>query len=109
MVDDTDAQVLAALGGHLGSLAGADLARRCSQGRLDAKGAAASRRQRKQALTAGCSSRWAGAITRTSEDAWGLAERNLIAEGRSLWRLVRLSCSLAAASVNKTDVQRVLD
>jgi IS605 OrfB family transposase len=43
-----------------------------------------SRRQRKQALTSSCSSRWAGAITRSSEDAWGLAERNLAAHARSL-------------------------
>jgi hypothetical protein len=30
-----DAEVLAAVGGYLGSLAGADLAQRCAQGRLD--------------------------------------------------------------------------
>ena len=84
MVDDADAEVLVALGEHLASLAGADLARRCAEGRLDAKGAAVSRRARKQALTSSCSSRWAGAITRTSDDAWCLAERNLVAEARSL-------------------------
>jgi hypothetical protein len=84
VVDDADALVLAALGGHLGSLAGADLARRCAAGRLDPKAVAVSRRDRKQALTGACSSRWAGAITRTSEDAWGLGERNLVSEARSL-------------------------
>ncbi len=83
-VDDGDGEVLVALGGHLGSLAGADVARRCSQGRLDAKGRAVSRQERKQAMTGACSSRWAGAITRSTEDAWGLAERNLGAEARSL-------------------------
>ncbi len=83
-LDEADAEVLAALGDHLGSLAGADLARRCAEGRLDAKAAAASRRERKRALTPASSSRWAGAITRSSEDAWGLAERNLVAEARSL-------------------------
>jgi hypothetical protein len=35
-------------------------------------------------LTAESSSRWAGAITRTSEDAWQLGYRNLQAEVRSL-------------------------
>ena len=83
-LDEADAEVLVALGDHLGSLAGADLARRCAEGRLDAKAAAASRRERKRALTAASSSRWAGAITRSSEDAWGLAERNLVAEARTL-------------------------
>jgi hypothetical protein len=51
---------------------------------LDAKGKAKSRQARKQALTAASSSRWAGAITRTSEDAYGLAKRNLQAQQVSL-------------------------
>jgi hypothetical protein len=68
----------------LGSLASADLAARCAEGRLDGRGKAASRRERKRALTARSSSRWAGAITRASEDQWGLAERNLNAEAASL-------------------------
>lgn len=38
-----DATVLQAAGEHLGALAGGDLAWRCSQGRLDAKGSAQSR------------------------------------------------------------------
>ena len=79
-----DVAVLTQLGAHLGSLAGADLAARCAEGHLDAKAKAASRKQRKQALTAPSTSRWAGAITRTSEDAWALAERNLQAQQRSL-------------------------
>jgi hypothetical protein len=79
-----DEVVLAALGAYLGALAGGDFARRCGEGRLDAKGAAVSRRERKRALTSVSSSRWAGAITRTTDDAWRLAERNLVAEARSL-------------------------
>jgi hypothetical protein len=39
---------------------------------------------RKRALTADSTSRWAGAITRTSEDAYRLAEQNLRAEKTSL-------------------------
>jgi IS605 OrfB family transposase len=84
VVCDADVLVLRAVGGHLGRLAAADLDARCGQGRLDARTAALSRRERKRALTAGATSRWAGAITRTSNDAWDLAERNLQAEARSL-------------------------
>ena len=73
-VSPQDAAVLRAAGSHLGSLAGRDLAARCAQGRLDARGRAVSRRERKRALTAGSSSRWAGAITRASEDQWQLAD-----------------------------------
>ena len=49
-------------------------------GRLGAGGGAVSRRVRKRALTAESSSRWAGAITRTSEDQWRLADRGLRGE-----------------------------
>ena len=76
-VSPQDEALLRAAGSHLGSLAGRDLAARCAEGRLDAKGRAASRARRKRALTAESSSRWAGAITRTSEDQWRLAVQNL--------------------------------
>jgi hypothetical protein len=102
-----DQAVLAAVGGHLGRLAGADLLARCAQGRLDAAGRAVSRRQRKQAMTELCSSRWAGAITRTSEDAWGLAERNLQAQARSLRaRIGRIGHRLAGAAGERTGKTR---
>ena len=84
-----DAVVLTAVGRHLGSLAGRDLAARCAEGRLDARGRAASRAVRKRALTAESSSRWAGAITRASEDAYQLGCRNLAAEQRTLQARVR--------------------
>ena len=83
--------MLRAVGSHLGSLAGRDLAARCAEGRLDAKGKAASRARRKRALTAESSSRWAGAITRTTEDQVRLAEQNLRAEQASLRARVRRS------------------
>jgi heme-degrading monooxygenase HmoA len=88
-VSAEDAAVLRAVGSHLGSLAAGDLAARCAEGRLDARGRAVSRRERKRALTAGSSSRWAGAITRVSEDQWRLADRNLHAERASLRARVR--------------------
>ena len=88
--------MLRAAGAHLGSLAGRDLAARCAEGRLDAKGRAASRAARKRALTAESSSRWAGAITRTSENQHGLAERNLLADKASLQaRVQRIEARLA--------------
>src|SRR5579862_7157285 len=91
-----DAAVLRAVGGHLGSLAGRDLAARCAQGRLDAAGRARSRAARKRALTAESSSRWAGAITRTSEDTCRLAGQNLRAERASLTaRIRRIQARLA--------------
>jgi hypothetical protein len=95
-VSAQDEAVLREVGAHLGSLAGRDLATRCAEGRLDAAGRARSRAVRKRALTAACSSRWAGAITRTSEDAWRLAEQNLRAEQASLQaRIRRIGARLA--------------
>ncbi len=101
-VSAVDAEVLTAVGRHLGSLAGRDLAARCAQGRLDARGGAASRAVRKRALTAESSSRWAGAITRTSEDAYQLGSRNLAAERRTLQSRVRaISARLAVPAGGK--------
>ena len=88
-VSGQDEAVLWAAGAHLGSLAGRDLAARCAEGRLDAKGRARSRARRKKALTAESSSRWAGAITRTSEDQVRLAGQNLRAERNTLQARVR--------------------
>ena len=47
-VSAEDEAVLRAAGSHLGSLAGRDLAARCREGRLDARGRAASRAARKR-------------------------------------------------------------
>jgi hypothetical protein len=88
-VSPEDAGVLAAVGRHLGALAGRDLAARCAEGKLGARGRAESRRQRKRALTVASSSRWAGTITRTSEDTWQLASRNQAAERGTLKARVR--------------------
>jgi hypothetical protein len=100
-VSPQDAEVLRAAGRHLGMLAGRDLAARCAEGRLDAGGRAESRRERKRALTAASSSRWAGAITRASEDAWQLAIRNLAAERATLKARVRKIEARAAAPAGK--------
>jgi IS605 OrfB family transposase len=102
-----DEAVLRAVGSHLGSLAGKDLAARCAEGRLDARGRARSRAARKRALTAESSSRWAGAITRTSEDAWRLAGQNLRAERASLTaRIRRIEARLAVQAGGQAGTTR---
>jgi IS605 OrfB family transposase len=98
-VTPCDAVVLWRVGQHLGGLAGGDVAARCREGRLDAKGAAASRRERKRALTPLASSRWAGAITRTSDEGYQLAMRNLGAERDSLAARMRTITGRLAAPV----------
>jgi hypothetical protein len=95
-VSPQDEAVLRATGRHLGMLAGRDLAARCAEGQLDARGKAASRARRKRALTGESSSRWAGAITRTTEDQHRLAGQNLRAEAASLrTRIARIEARLA--------------
>jgi hypothetical protein len=102
-VSGTDAAVLREVGGYLGSLASADLAARCAEGRLDAGQRARSRQVRKQQLTAKSSSRWAGALTRTSEDAYQLACRNLLAARRSLRaRIDQIQTRLAVPAGQRT-------
>jgi hypothetical protein len=76
-----DEQVLWAVGEHLGRLARQDLAVRCRLGRGDDQ-----RAGRKRALTAAASSRWAGALTRTSNDQWRRGRRNLLEERAGLRR-----------------------
>src|SRR6201999_3519365 len=57
-----------------------------------------SRAVRKRALTAECSSRWAGAITRTSEDQYQRAWQNLQAEKATLRaRIRRIEARLAVS------------
>jgi hypothetical protein len=88
-VSDDDVAVLEAVGRHLGTLANRDLAQRCREGILDAKAKTDSRRERQRLLRPLSSSRWVGTITRSTEDQWQLAYRNLIAERSSLVRRVR--------------------
>ena len=99
-----DEAVLRAAGRHLGSLAGRDLAARCAEGWLDARGRAVSRARRKRALTAESSSRWAGAITRTTEDQVRLAGQNLRAGASGLRaRIRRIQARLAVPAGGKAD------
>ncbi len=80
-----DAAVLHMVGQYLGRLAGSDLARRCTGG-----AGAHGRTDRKRALTAASSSRWAGAITRTSNDQWQRGFRNLLDTRAGLRRAIRV-------------------
>jgi hypothetical protein len=88
-------------------LAGRDLAARCAQGRLDARGKAASRARRKRALTGESSSRWAGAITRTTEDQYRLAGQNLRAGQAGLRaRVTRIEERLAVPAGGRREKTR---
>jgi hypothetical protein len=80
-----DAAVLHMVGEHLGRLAGTDLARRCALGP-----GSDGRTGRKRALTPASSSRWAGAITRTSNDQWQRGWRNLLDARAGLRRSIRV-------------------
>ena len=74
-----EAAALNSIGAFLGSVYRAELAQRIGLGRLDHKAHAAWRAQRKRALTAVSSSRWAGAITRAVEDQYQLGMRGVAA------------------------------
>jgi IS605 OrfB family transposase len=79
-----DQAVLREVGEYLGRLAGQDLGERCRLGHGDGQ-----RTRRKRLLTSACSSRWAGAITRTSQDQWQRGYRNLLDERAGLRRAIR--------------------
>jgi hypothetical protein len=86
-----DERVLRAVGEHLGRLVGQDLAVRCRLGPGDNQ-----RAHRKQALTAGSSSRWAGALTRTTNDQWARGWQNLLDTGAGVACAIgRISARLA--------------
>jgi IS605 OrfB family transposase len=71
-VTDAESDVLTQVGVFLARMAGQDLAQRCRDG-LDHD--AQSWANRKRALTAVSSARWAGSITKASHDQWGLSRR----------------------------------
>ena len=79
-----DERVLCVVGEHLGRLVGQDLTLRCRIGNGPDQ-----RTSRKHALTAASSSRWAGAITRTSNDQWERALKNLLDVRMGLQRAAR--------------------
>ena len=84
---DGDVEVLRQVGHHLGHHARTDLAARVRLGGVKAKDN--QRAPRKKTLTATASSRWAGTITRASEDQYQLSKRAMYDERASLRRAIR--------------------
>ncbi|MEU1229486.1 IS200/IS605 family accessory protein TnpB-related protein [Streptomyces sp. NPDC005828] len=82
-----DEMVLCGVGEHLGVLASRDLKQRCADGLEHSAGTWAAR---KRALTAESSSRWAGAITKTTHDQWALSRRCQLAHIQGLEAGVRM-------------------
>jgi hypothetical protein len=79
-----DQEVVWAVGEYLGGLAGDDLVLRCRLGQAPDQ-----RNVRKRTLTGRSSSRWAGSITRTSNDQWQRALANLADRRIGLRRAIR--------------------
>ena len=75
-----EAEALTAVGELLGSVYRGELVGRIRLGRLDRTTHARWRAERKQAVTAVSSSRWAGAITRAVEDQYQLGMRGVAAQ-----------------------------
>ena len=95
-LSETEAAALVAIGDLLGSVYRGELAGRIRLGRLDPKSRAVWRAQRKQALTAMSSSRWAGAITRAVEDQYQLGMRSLAAHVAGLGAAVAVLAARCA-------------
>jgi hypothetical protein len=104
-----DAAVMWAVGEHLGRLSGADLAWRCRLGHASGPGGDR-RTDRKRALTAPSSSRWAGAITRTSNDQWERAYHNLLDTRAGLCRArnkLRARLAIPAGQIRRSGRHRL--
>ena len=92
-----EAAALIAMGELLGSVYRGELAGRIGCGVLDREAQAAWRAERKQALTAVSSSRWAGAITRAVEDQYRLGMRGVaaqVADQRAAVEVLEQRCAL---------------
>ncbi|WP_319452661.1 MULTISPECIES: hypothetical protein [unclassified Mycobacterium] len=87
-LSEAEAVTVAAIGSFLGSVYRAEFAGRVELGQLDRAPQARWRAQRKQAVTAVSSSRWAGAITRAVEDQYQLGMRALGAQVADLEQAV---------------------
>ncbi|NUR04032.1 MAG: hypothetical protein HOY79_48270, partial [Streptomyces sp.] len=87
------------VGEHLGRHQRADLAERVRLGQVPAKNT--QRAERKKRLTAVSSSRWAGAMTRASEDQYQLSMRCLYDERAGLRRAIRTISRRLAAPCGK--------
>jgi hypothetical protein len=100
---EAEAATVAAIGSFLGSVYRAELAGRVQRGRLDRVSQARWRTQRKQAVTALASSRWAGAITRAVEDQYQLGMRALSAHVTDLEQAVAVLAQRCALAPGEQD------
>jgi hypothetical protein len=101
-----EAEALSAIGELLGSLYRGELAGRIGCGVMDREGHALWRAQRKQALTAVSSSRWAGTITRAVEDQYQLGMRGLaahVADLRAAVEVLEQRCALRPGELAPVD------
>lgn len=101
-----EAAALGEAGEFLGSVYRRELAGRITLGRLDRKAHAVWRAERKRAVTAVASSRWAGALTRAVEDQYQLGMRALDAEVTDLRAAITVlesRCALRRGEVGAPD------
>ena len=104
-VCEVEAAALTAMGMFLGSVFRGELAGRIRLGRLDSKTQAGWRAERKHAVTAVSSSRWAGAITRAVEDQYQLGMRALavhVTDLRAAVQVVAQRCALRPGELAAT-------
>jgi len=97
---------LTAIGQFLGALYRSELAGRIDLGQMDHRAQSDWRAQRKQALTAVSSSRWAGAITRAVEDQYQLGMRTLAAhftDLRAAVEVLEARCALRPGELEPVD------
>jgi hypothetical protein len=105
-VSDSEAEALTAIGTFLGSVYRTELAERIRRGLLHWDGRAAWRAERKHAITAVSSSRWAGAITRAVEDQYQLGMRGLaaqVADLRAAIEVLERRCALRPDALEPVD------
>ncbi|WUU15797.1 transposase [Streptomyces sp. NBC_00663] len=107
-VSAVDVAVLTEVGTLLGSLAAEDLAERCRRGDTHD---AASWAARKRRLTRASSARWAGSITKATDEQWALARRGQAGETAWLRREItsigaRLARPLGAKGDKRAGLMR---
>ena len=103
---EDEAAGLGEVGEFLGSVYRRELAQRISLGQLDRKQHAVWRAERKYAVTAVSSSRWAGAITRAAEDQYQLGMRALgahVTDLRAAVAALQARCALRPGEVAAPD------
>jgi hypothetical protein len=101
-----EAEALTAIGTVLGGFYRGELAERIRLGHMDRNAHAVWRAQRKQALTAVSSSRWAGAITRAVEDQYQLGMRGVaahVADLRAAVEVLQARCALRPGELAPVD------